>query len=539
MPIRLNHISFTFADATTPILSDITTTFSARTTGIVGRNGSGKTTLLHLLTGQLAPTSGTITGDHKVGYLPQDIVRHDDRRILDLLGIKPIIDALARIEAGSIDPIDFDAVGDDWDIRERAQSLLAQHLPSLGTIADLDRTADTLSGGEIMQIALLGLQLRGYKDVVLDEPTNNLDTRAREHLYALIDAWRGCLVIVSHDIDLLNLMDTIAEVRDGSVRIFDGNYDTYTRAIDQEQAAIEQDIRDAEREAKIAKHNRISAQVRLAHAERTGQTQKDQRKHTQKMAAMLGQHQQELHGRQRQYLGVQEKKTVERLDMVERLLRDDDAVCIDLPDPQVSSSRNLAEFHHTGGTIMMRGPERIAIVGDNGVGKTTLLRTLIGEQHRMIAYATARTDRIGYLSQKIDDLPDQESTLTLIEHAAPQLAPGEIRNRLARFLIRGEDVYRPIGTLSGGERFRVALARLLLTEPAHQLLLLDEPTNNLDIDTATQLVEALRTYRGGIIIASHDQHLLNQLNLTITLALDQHGYLLPPPYLSQCNKVIS
>ncbi len=525
MPIGLNHLSFTFADSVTPLLRDVTATFSAHATGVVGRNGSGKTTLLRLLTGQLLPTAGHVRTDRGIGYLPQDIVRHDDRRVLELLGVDQIVDALKRIEAGSFAQTDFDVVGDNWDIRERAHTLLAKHVPSLGAI-DLERTAATLSGGEIIQIALLGLQLQGFNDAVLDEPTNNLDTRFRERLYALIDAWRGYLVIVSHDVVLLNRMDAIAEVREGNVRIFEGNYDTYTHAIDREQAAIAQDICDAEREARIAKDNRISAQTRMARAERTGQTQKDQRKHTRKMAVTLGQHQQELHGRQRQYLDMQEKKAANRLDELGRLLRDDDEVCIDLPDPHVSSSRNLAELHHAGGVIHMRGPERIAIIGDNGVGKTSLLRTLLGEQHRMIAYGIAQTDRIGYLSQKIDDLPDQESTLTLIANAAPHLTPSEIRNRLAGFLIRGDDVSRPVGTLSGGERFRVALARLLLTEPAHQLLLLDEPTNNLDIDTTNELIEALNAYRGGIIIASHDQHLLAQLSLTATLTLTKSGKLL-------------
>ena len=530
MSIRLDHLSFAFPDSTAPVLREITTTFSARRTGVVGRNGSGKTTLLRLITGQLSPTSGTITADGDVGYLPQDVVRHDDRRILDLLGVGHVVDALARIEAGSVEQTDFDAVGEDWDVVERAQALLAQHVPSLGSPADLNRTTTTLSGGEILQVAMIGLLLRGHRDAVLDEPTNNLDARSRERFYGLVAQWPGCLVVVSHDVELLNQMDEIAEVRDGDLRVFTGNYDVYVEAIGREQEAVRRDIRDAERTLRREKAERLAAQERISHEERTGRRQRDERKHTAKMVGELASRMQQRHGAERQALYAAQEQAQETLDAAERRLRDDDNVMIDLPDPAVNRSRDLAVFHHTGidgngAMIHMRGRERIAIIGDNGVGKTTLLRTLLGDQRRMIAWAEPKTDRIGYLSQKIDDLPEEQSVLDVLRAVAPSLTPGELRNRLARFLIRREDVHRPIATLSGGERFRVALARLLLAEPAHQLLLLDEPTNHLDIDTVGQLVHALGSYRGGIVLASHDRHFLHQLELTRIVELTSDGQL--------------
>lgn len=179
----------------------------------------------------------------------------------------------------------------------------------------------------------------------------------------------------------------------------------------------------------------------------------------------------------------------------------------------------LAELPGVDGPIVVQGPERIALDGPNGVGKTSLLDALLaGAAGRLL------TDRVGYLPQRLDHLNDTVSAFDAVS-AVSDSEPRAVRAQLARFLLDADCVARPVGTLSGGERFRVALAQLLLADPPAQLLLLDEPTNNLDLASVGQLVDALAGYRGAFIVVSHDDEFLARLGLTRTLTMPRSGLL--------------
>jgi ATPase subunit of ABC transporter with duplicated ATPase domains len=163
---------------------------------------------------------------------------------------------------------------------------------------------------------------------------------------------------------------------------------------------------------------------------------------------------------------------------------------------------------------VIRGPERVAILGANGVGKTTLVEALL----------PTLSIRVGYLPQRLV-MDDDATVLDLLRESAPHVRPAELRNRLARLLIRGDMVTRPVGSLSGGERSRVALAQMLLADPPPELIVLDEPTNDLDLDSVDQLVDALAAYRGAVLVVSHDRAFLERLGLHATLVLDERGVL--------------
>ncbi|PTR30422.1 ATPase subunit of ABC transporter with duplicated ATPase domains [Rhodococcus sp. OK519] len=519
--ITSRDLTFEWPDGTVA-LDRVSGTFTTGRTGLVGRNGAGKSTLLRLIAGLLRPTSGRIDTAGEVGYLPQTLTARKDSTVAMLLGIDPIVAALRAIESGDVDPRHFDTVGDDWDIEARADEALHE----IGfTAADLDRRVDTVSGGEAMLIAITGLRIRRTPITLLDEPTNNLDRPTRARLAEMVDNWTGTLVVVSHDLELLEHMDATAELHDSRIEVFGGRYSAWKEYREQEQAAAVQAARSAEQALKVERRQRIEADTKLARRERTAKkTQKDGGIPKILAGNRAGKAQASA-GSMRSTLDSKVEAAQAAVDAADLRVREDEHIRLVLPDPDVPRGRRLAEFQDGDRSIVVQGPERVALVGPNGAGKSTLLEHLVhgtaGDPGRV--HAVSSTDRVGYLPQRLDNLDDGLSALENVQEVAPGTAAGTIRNQLARLLIRGSAADRPAATLSGGERFRVSLAKLLLADPPAQLLVLDEPTNNLDVTSVEQLAEALDSYRGAMVIVSHDYEFLRKVGIDVTLELDGEG----------------
>ena len=521
--ILLTNVGLTWPDGSIAV-TGITAAFGRGRTGLVGANGSGKSTLLRLITGELAPTAGNVARSGEVGYLPQTLTLGVSVTAADLLGVRPKLDALRAIEAGDVAERHFDVLGDDWDITTRA----GEALRSAGLDeSDLDRPVGQMSGGEAILVAIAGLRLSAAPITVLDEPTNNLDGAARLRLAAMVRSWPGALIVVSHDSALLELMDNTAELHAGALTVFGGPYSAFLDHLDRQQAAAQQAQRSADQIVKKEKQQRIETETKLAHRSRFARTEFENKKVPKIVMGLRKSAAQVSAGKLRtEFDGKVQDARAAAADAA-ALVRSDDSIHVDLPDPQVPSGKRLAELHGSDRGFLLHGPARVALTGPNGVGKTTLLESLVHPETARAGLATAiaHTSRIGYLSQRLDGLDDDASALENLAAAAPAVPVGELRNRLARFLLRGDAVSRPVRSLSGGERFRVSLARLLLADPPAQLIVLDEPTNNLDRGSVDQLVGALGAYRGGLLVVSHDDAFLARLGLTDWLSLDAAGRL--------------
>ena len=543
--IVCSDLSFSWPDGA-PVLDGLTASFGPGRTGLIGVNGSGKSTLLRLIAGQLHPVNGGVRARGEVGYLPQAITLGTRRTVSDLLGVTAVRTALHAIEAGETREDLYLTIGDDWDVEERARAWLDRlGLAHLG----LDDRVERLSGGETILVALAALFLRRPDVMLLDEPTNNLDLDARKRLYDAVASWTGVMVIVSHDRELLGLVDQIADLSGGQIRMYGGNLEAYEGLLAAEQAAAERAVTAASAEVRREQRDLVEAQVKQARRDRMGRQLAASGSlprivaHARKRAA------QETAGRSRELHSERLQAARDRLEEAERAVRDDAEIRVDLPGTAVPAGRTVltvtgldgAHWHPAAASadpasatvadpgtapaatlteLIVRGPERIALTGPNGSGKTTLLRAIAGLAER--PGITTRLGAVtGYLPQRLDILDDSLSVVDNVRAAAPAASVNEVRASLARFLFRGERAGRLAGTLSGGERFRAVLAALLLAQPPPQLLLLDEPTNNLDMASVRQLSQALEGYRGAILMASHDAPFLRSAGITRWLRLDR------------------
>lgn len=513
--ITVNKLSFSWPDGDR-VFEGLDAVFSDGRTALVGDNGTGKSTLLRLIEGRLSPDAGGVGVSGLVAYLPQELPLRLDDTVADLLGITAKRRALEAIESGDADEAHFTVIGDDWDFPDRARVTLDElGLDHIG----LDRTVATLSGGESMLVGLAGRLMMRPDVLLLDEPSNNLDGSARGRLYEAIRRFQGTLVVVSHDRALLEHVDAVAELYRGRVRVFEGNFGDYERAIAVEQEAARRAVRDAKAEMHRQKRELIEAQTKLARRERYGRKAFAEKREPKIVMNDRKRTAQVSGAKYRIEKEGDVKEAKEQLEAAESEVRDDDTISVDLPETSVSVHREIVlieglkegDLYGDGIDLHVRGPERIGLSGDNGSGKTTLLR----------AVAEAARVPHGFLTQRLEFLDDSSSVLDNVRSRAPETDPALLRTRLARFLLRGDTVFHRVGTLSGGERLRVAMAAVLSARPAPHLLLLDEPTNNLDMTSTRQLQQALTAYRGALIVVSHDEAFLEGLGLTRHLRLER------------------
>lgn len=521
--ISCSSLAFAWPDGT-EVFSDFDLTVGPGRTGLIGLNGCGKSTLLRLIAGELTPLEGEIRIRGGLGHLPQTVTLDTALRVDEVLGIAERRAAIDAVAAGDVREALFTVIGNDWDVEQRARATLDGL--GLGRIG-LDRTVGEMSGGECVLLRLAALLLARPGVLLLDEPTNNLDAVARRRLYDAVDAWTGALLVVSHDRELLERVDRIADLREGSVTWYGGNLSAYEEALAVEQEAAQRMVRAAESDVQRQKRELADAHMKLARRRRYGQKMWDTKREPKVVMGQRKRSAQESAGKHRILHTERLAEARERLDEAESAVREDEEIRIELPATRVHPGSEVLLLRDPvppygpalQGELTVRGPERIALTGRNGAGKTALLRTIAGELAPLSGEAVTPLP-LGFLPQRLGTLDDALSVADNVKRSAPGLSDNVVRARLARFLFKGGAADHAAGTLSGGERFRATLAMLLLADPAPRLLLLDEPTNSLDLASVRRLTEALEAYEGALIVASHDVPFLESIGITRWLRLD-------------------
>ncbi|OXM53392.1 ABC transporter [Amycolatopsis thailandensis] len=520
--VVVSALSFAWPDDT-PVFDDLSFTVPGGRTGLVAPNGAGKSTLLKLIAGELRPTSGTVSTQGVLGYLPQSLPLTAELDVAEVLGIAPQLAALSAIESGDASDEHFTTIGNDWDIEERTRA----QLDRLGLDGiSLDRNLRTLSGGQIISLGLAAQLLKRPDILLLDEPTNNLDLEARRKLYGVLEDWSGCLLLVSHDRELLDRMDRIAELDRGDLRYHGGNFTQYEAAVKAEREVAERNVRSAEQEVKREKREMQQARERAARRAGIAARNLGNAGLPKIFAGTMKRNAQESAGKANETHAARVSDAKNRLDEAERSLRDDQKIALILPGTNVPAGRTVFHGEHIqvrygdrnvfagdGVDLTIRGPERIALTGGNGSGKSTLLRVLNGDLAPAGGVIKRAEGRIAYLSQRLDLLDLDRTIAENFAAFAPSLPESQRMTLLARFLFRGARSQLPVGVLSGGERLRATLACMLFAEPAPQLLLLDEPTNNLDLVSVGQLESALGAYQGAFVVVSHDERFLTEIKV--------------------------
>jgi ATP-binding cassette, subfamily F, member 3 len=500
--IRVQHLVKTFAGV--PVLQDVSWQIEAgRNIGLIGTNGSGKSTLLNIMSGVLTADSGTVERARglRLGYLTQEMtvegdctlyeeVREAFRPLLDMQGEMAVLESRLAQQTGSAADLQrYGTLLEEFNAREGYAIAARVEATLLGLgfrPTDLHTPVQHLSGGQKNMAALARVLLQEPDLLLLDEPSNHLDITATEWLESVLRAYRGTVVVISHDRYFLDrVVDEIMELEQHRLQRYVGNYSAYVTArtarLEQQRKAYEQQQAEIRRQEEFIRRN------------------------------MAGQNTKQAQSRQ---------KALQRLERVEKPTTDNQRMQLRFTTHQRESHEVIVGrqvWKSYGDRTVLRGfsctvyrGEKVGLMGPNGAGKSTFLRLLMG--HEMPDRGTLRLGQnvtVAYYDQEMRHLNPQNSILDEVWQVEPWKTMGDMRAYLGRFLFSGDEVLQTVGTLSGGEKSRVALAKLMLSTA--NLLVLDEPTNHLDIPAREVLEQALAAYPGTLLIVSHDRYFLDRI----------------------------
>jgi ATPase subunit of ABC transporter with duplicated ATPase domains len=521
--LTLQNISYTHPNKDL-LLSDINLTVNNyEKTALIGNNGVGKSTLLKIIAKELQPLNGQISVETEPYYVPQIFGQFNQLTIAQALRIEGKLNALKEILKGNTSEENFNLLNDDWTIEDRCSEAL--NYWKLNEL-DLSQKMGTLSGGQKTKVFLAGIFIHQPELILLDEPSNHLDIASRQLLYDFVQNTKSALIIVSHDRKLLNLLNSICELSKHGIKLYGGNYDFYKEQKQIENNALSQDIQSKEkalRKAKEKERETLERQQKLdsrgkGKQEKSGvarimmntlrnnaenSTSKLKSVHTEKISG-LSQDLQEL------------RSSLPNIDKM-KFGFDNSALHkgkILFTANDINFGYNNKPLWKNNITFQIASGERIVLKGKNGSGKTTLINLILGDLEPQTGIIYRAENKSVYIDQDYSLL---DNTLNVYGQAqqfnTSALQEHEVKIRLTRFLFTKNDWDKPCIALSGGERMRLLLCCLTINSKSPDIIILDEPTNNLDIQNVEILTTAINEYQGTLIVVSHDETFLEQVNI--------------------------
>ncbi|HEY4289502.1 MAG TPA: ABC-F family ATP-binding cassette domain-containing protein [Puia sp.] len=496
---------------------------------LIGNNGAGKSTLLKILAGNLSPSAGLVRAASKPYYIPQHFGQFDDQSIAEALRVGDKIKVLEDILAGNVTEANLALLDDDWTIEERCTEAFSfWKLDGL----DLAQKVGTLSGGQKTKVFLAGIIVHRPEIVLLDEPSNHLDSFSRSLLYDYITSTANTVIVVSHDRSLLNLIDTVFELGSRGVVVYGGNYDFYAAQKKIEADALDQDLRNKEKLLRKAKETERESLQRQQKLDARGKKKQEKaglptismntfRNNAEKSTSRI----KDVHAEKVENIS-------EEVNKLRATLPDMDKMKMGFDNPALHKGKILVTatdvnfgygdhlLWEQGLSFQVRHGERIAVKGQNGSGKTTLIKMILGE----LSPQSGSIDRVAvktvYIDQDYSLIDDETTVVQQVERFnSGSLQEHEIKIRLNRFLFTKAWWDKPCKTLSGGEKMRLILCSLTIGDEAPDIIVLDEPTNNLDIQNIEILTAAISDYAGTILVISHDEYFLEQVKVGRSIVL--------------------
>ncbi|TGD78967.1 ATP-binding cassette domain-containing protein [Hymenobacter wooponensis] len=496
---------------------------------LLGNNGVGKSTFLQLIAGRVLPSSGEVGLAETPYYVPQHLGQYDACTVAEALGVAGQLQALQAILAGEATTENFSLLNDAWDLEERVWSALScWHLQHLG----LWQPLRALSGGEKTKVFLAGALIHDPGIILLDEPSNHLDGESRHLLYEFMERSKATILVVSHDRALLNLVNLTLELTPTAVEVYGGNYTFYRAQKDAKLAALHAQVDDKEKTLHQAQQKARDVAEQRHKQEARGKAQGQKKALPRIVAGSLKSKAQQSSAQLKEAHADKINGITQDLQQIRAQLQAQQLLKIDLAKPDLHRGKTLVEAQALNFTyakeplwqapltFQVRSGDRVRIAGSNGAGKSTLLKLMTGSLSPTSGKIYVADFEYFYIDQDYSLLNNE---LTVFEQVQRFNSRGLLEHELKTVLhyqqFPRQAWDRKCAGLSGGEKLKLLLCCLIVSNNAPDVLILDEPTNNLDVYSQEVLTATVKDFGGSVLLISHDQYFVNAIGVDTTIQL--------------------